>query len=75
MLSQRLNHFSLKNEVKVPSKRNEHKNFLVGIFKVTDEKSMIRSRILSQRYGSKDLDPYPDSHQNVTDPEHWFLAF
>jgi hypothetical protein len=24
---------------------------------------------ISQRYGSKD----PDPHQNVTDPQHWFL--
>jgi hypothetical protein len=24
---------------------------------------------VSQRYGSED--PYPDPHQNVTDPQHW----
>ncbi len=27
---------------------------------------------ISQRHGSADLDP--DPHQNVTDPEHWFLC-
>ncbi len=26
---------------------------------------------ISQRYGSGD--PDPDPHQNVTDPQHWFL--
>jgi hypothetical protein len=44
---------SLKNDVNVHSKRNKHKNlrekkkilFFVGILKVTDEKSGIRSQI------------------------------
>jgi hypothetical protein len=35
-----------------------------GVFKLTDEKSRIRS----QRYGSED--PHPDSYQIVTDLEH-----
>ncbi len=41
---------SMKTDVNVPSKRNKHKNFVkklifVGIFKVTDEKGRILSRI------------------------------
>ncbi len=61
----------LKNNVNADSKSNKQKNldinkFLVAILKVTDENSRIR--ILSQRYGSADPDPY----QNVTDPQHCF---
>ncbi len=29
------------------------------------------SGFISQRYGSADSDP----HQNVTDPQHWFVIF
>ncbi len=39
--------------------------FFIGILKVTDEKSRIRS-LIRQRYGTADPDPY----QNVTDMEH-----
>ncbi len=28
---------------------------------------------ISQRYGSGDPDPNPDPHQNVTDPQHWYV--
>jgi hypothetical protein len=45
------------------------KNNFFGPFKVTEERSRIRSwnRIhVSQRYGSED----PDPHQNVTNPQH-----
>ena len=30
---------------------------------------------ISQRHGSADPDPDQDSHQNVTDPQHWFPVF
>jgi len=44
--------FKIVFDVNVPSKKNKHKNqvkkiFFLGIFKVTGEKSMIRSRIQS----------------------------
>ncbi len=67
--------------VNVPSKRNKHKNLgkkiiiVFGVLKVTDEKSrirswiQIRSRSISQRYRSEDLDP--DPYQSVTDLEYW----
>jgi len=53
--------------------KNILKFFLVGILKVTDEKSRIRSwiRICTSvvlMYGSTDPDPAP--YQNVTDPQH-----
>jgi hypothetical protein len=32
-----------------------------------------RSGSISQRQGSADLNPNPDPHQNVMDPQHWFL--
>ncbi len=50
-------------------KEKNMKNFFY-ILKVTEERSRIQSRILSQRYGSGYLDP--DPHQNVTDPQQWF---
>ncbi len=65
---------SLKNNVNRPLKSNKQKTgkffVVVGVLKVTDEKSRIRRRIgsVSQRNKSVDPDPY----QNVTDPEHWF---
>jgi hypothetical protein len=50
---------------KVISKEKQRKKlFFVAVLKVTDEKS----RIVSQRYGSVDPDPY----QNVMDPEHCY---
>jgi hypothetical protein len=33
-------------------------------------KKGVGSGFISQRYGSGD----PDPHQNVTDPQHWFLG-
>jgi hypothetical protein len=51
--------------------------FFVGILKVIDENSRIRSEsgsgsgIISQSYGPTDPDPVPDPHQNVMDPQHW----
>jgi hypothetical protein len=46
------------------------KKIFFGILNINEESSQIRSwiqsRIISQRYGSSDLDP----HQNVTDPQN-----
>jgi hypothetical protein len=64
--------FSLKNFVNAPSKSNKQKMkkklFFVGILRVNDENSRIRSQ---------DPDPNPDPlvsgtdpHQNVMDPQH-----
>ncbi len=39
---------------------------IVDVLKDIDENSRIRSRIISQRHGSADPDPY----QNVKDPQH-----
>ncbi len=38
----------MKNDVHVPSKVNKQKNIVVGILKVTDEKSRSRIRILTK---------------------------
>ncbi len=50
--------------------------FFVGLFKVNEENSRIRitsgSGSISQRHGS--VDPDPDLHQNVMDPQHWLLG-
>jgi hypothetical protein len=64
--------FIFENDVNVPSKRNKQKNFKkknlfsVGILKVNDENSRIRSES-----GPTDPDPVPDPHKNVMDPRHW----
>ncbi len=69
---------SLKDDVNVPSKKNKglpvsiktwrkKLSFCWNPLKITDEKSMIRSRV-SQRYGSEDPDPHLDPYQNVTGP-------
>jgi hypothetical protein len=57
---------SLKNDVNVPSKSNNQKNYLknlffVGILKFNDENSN------GQKHGPTDPDPHPDPHQNVVD--------
>jgi hypothetical protein len=52
---------------KVGNKQKNVEIFFVGILKIPDEKSKIRIRSISSRYGSEDPDPY----KNVTDPEHW----
>ncbi len=36
--------------------------------------SWVGSGSIIQRYGSGDLDPDPDPHQNVTDPQHWLAC-
>ncbi len=46
---------------------------MLGVLKVTDEKSRIRSRI-TQRYGSEDLESDLDLYQNVTDPEQRYVG-
>jgi hypothetical protein len=59
---------------KVVSKTQLEKNvYFVGILKVTNKKSRIRSRIFVRNhvFGYKDQDP--DRYQNVTDPEHLSL--
>ncbi len=46
----------------------------VGKFFFASLKSMkkeVGSGSISQRYGSG----YPDPHQNVTDPQHWYLGY
>ncbi len=49
--------------------------FFVGILKITDEKSSIRSRDshLDPLVKSRDArsGSIPDPYKNVTDPEHW----
>jgi hypothetical protein len=58
---------------KVISKKAKKKIIIVvGILKVTDEKSKIRIliRSVNQRYGSAYPDPDLDPYQNVTDPEY-----
>jgi hypothetical protein len=44
----------------------EKKLFFVGLLYDTDKRARSGSRSVSQKYGSKDPDPY----QNVTDPEY-----
>jgi hypothetical protein len=51
----------LKNDVNVPSKRNEHNNF----------EKRAGSGSVSKDYGSEDPDLQPDPNQNVTDLEYW----
>ncbi len=41
---------------KAVSKTTRENIVFVGVLKVSDEKSRIRSRSISQRYGSADLD-------------------
>jgi hypothetical protein len=43
--------------------------------KVSDENSRIGSASgsISQSHGSADPDPDPDPHENVMDPQHWFV--
>jgi hypothetical protein len=43
------------------------KLLFVGLLKINDENSRIRTGSISQRHRSAD----PDPHQNVMDPEHW----
>jgi hypothetical protein len=49
------------------------KQIFVGVLKVSDEKSRIRSQRSQrcQRSGTKDPDPHQDPCQNVTDSGHW----
>jgi hypothetical protein len=61
---------SLKNDINVPSQRNKHKNFeeffvVVGVLKVTDEKS---KRISIQRHWFEG--PEPVLYQNASDLKH-----
>ncbi len=41
--------------------------------KIAGSGSAAGSGSISQRHGSADPDPDPDPHQNVMDPQHWFL--
>jgi hypothetical protein len=40
---------------------------------ISEERSRIRNRIWIQKSEVRIRDPEPDPHQNVTDPQHWFL--
>ncbi len=57
---------SLKNDVNLPSKSNQQKNFLWASWRPLTNRTGSRRRL----YRSADPDPY----QNVTDPQHclWF---
>jgi hypothetical protein len=61
---------SVKNDVNVPSKRNEQKNLGKKIYGLASGRSLMNragSVSVRQRYGTEDSDP----DQNVTNPEHW----
>jgi hypothetical protein len=64
---------------KARSTRNSKKTFLVGILEVTNEKSRIRTRILSRIWSLMRMRKSSVRIQgsgavpNVTDPEHWFV--
>ncbi len=68
-----LDFLSLKNDVNVPSKRNEQKNFFKISLLFLSWRSMTKTVGTGSESGSgsADLDPDPDSHQNVMDSEHW----
>ena len=64
---------SLKNDVNVPSKSNEQKNFLLLFFcwpvtKIAGSGS--EYGFISQRHGSAEPDLDPDLHQYGMDPQH-----
>ncbi len=60
---------------KVIIRKNFFLNFFFGVFTVNDEKagsgSVSEFGSISQRHGSAD----PDPHQNVMDPQHWFIEW
>jgi hypothetical protein len=74
----------LENDINVPTKSNNQKNFFKLVFCWGSCRSMKKiagsgsasgsgsaygSGSISQRHGSED----PDPHRNVMDPEHWIL--
>jgi hypothetical protein len=47
------------------------KKYLTNYFFASFKSLKKGGGFISQRYGSGDLNP--DLHQNVTDPQHWYL--